>query len=217
MRHWALVESQRTSRGPRQRVVAYLGDVAEELVRGVEDAASGKPRQGDLFDEASAEWVEVDARRVRVERARSFGGAWLALQLVSELELGTFLAGELDGGREEVPWSQAAKILMVQRLLDPSSELSVAEGGYEKTALPELLGVPAERVNDDRLYRTLDRLLPAQGKLEKHLKSASVRCSGSPTICCSTTLPARSSRANASETLRPCADTAAIVAATANR
>ena len=170
LRHWALVESQRTSRGPRQRVVAYLGDVAEELRLGALQAASGKPRQGELFENVEPEWVEVDARRVRVERARSFGGAWLALQLISELELGTFLAGELDGGREEVPWSLVAQILAVQRLLDPSSELSVAEGGYEKTALPELLGVPADRVNDDRLYRTLDRLLPAKAKLEKHLK-----------------------------------------------
>jgi transposase len=169
-RHWALVESQRTPRGPRQQVVAYLGDVAQELCRGVEDVASGKPRQGELFDAASAQWVEVDARRVRVERARSFGGAWLALQLISDLGLDTFLASELDGGRGLVPWSLVAQILVVQRLLEPSSELSVAEGGYERTALSDLLGVPSERVNDDRLYRALDRLLPAKGKLEKHLK-----------------------------------------------
>lgn len=151
-------------------MVAYLGDVAQELCRGVEDAASGKPRQGELFDEASAQWVEVDVRRVRVERARSFGGSWLALQLISELELGTFLASELDGGRELISWSLVAQILVVQRLLEPSSELSVAEGGYERTALSDLLGVPAEQVNDDRLYRSLDRLLPAKAKLEKHLK-----------------------------------------------
>jgi len=48
-RHWALCESYRTERGPRQCVVAYLGDVTESLRQGLEDAASGLPRQGDLF------------------------------------------------------------------------------------------------------------------------------------------------------------------------
>src|ERR1019366_9472058 len=41
---------------------------------------------------------------------------------------------------------------------------------YEASALAELLGVPAAKVNDDRLYRTLDRLLPHKPALEKHLK-----------------------------------------------
>ena len=41
---------------------------------------------------------------------------------------------------------------------------------YESSALAELLGVPAAKVNDDRLYRTLDRLLPHKPALEKHLK-----------------------------------------------
>jgi hypothetical protein len=36
--------------------------------------------------------------------------------------------------------------------------------------LEDLLGVPAERVNDDRLYRALDRLLPHKEALEAHLK-----------------------------------------------
>jgi hypothetical protein len=63
-----------------------------------------------------------------------------------------------------------SKILAVHRLLDPSSELSIAEGGYEKTALSDLLGVPSLSINDDRLYRALDRLLPQKAALEEHLK-----------------------------------------------
>jgi transposase len=170
--HWALVESHRTPRGPRQKVVAYLGDVSEELRFGVEDVAGGKPRQGELFDSTAAQWVEVDTRRVRVERARSFGGAWLALQLLSDLGLDRFLESKMDVGFPDVPWNLTAEILVIQRLLNPSSELSIAEGGYEKTALSELLGVPVERVNDDRLYRGLDRLLEHKAALEKHLKES---------------------------------------------
>jgi len=39
--YWELVESYRTERGPRQRVVAYLGDVAEAERLGVRQAATG--------------------------------------------------------------------------------------------------------------------------------------------------------------------------------
>ncbi len=56
------------------------------------------------------------------------------------------------------------------RLVDSSSELHLAEHGYEANALAELLGVPAAKVNDDRLYRALDQLLPHKQTLEKHLK-----------------------------------------------
>lgn len=171
-RHWAIVESRRTARGPRQQVVAYLGDVSDELALGVEDAASGNPRQGELFHPVQPDWVEIDTRRVRVEHARSFGGSWLALKLLSELGLDKFLESKMDQGRAEVPWNLTAQILVVQRLLCPSSELSIAEGGFEKTALSELLGVPVERVNDDRLYRGLDRLLDHKVALEKHLKES---------------------------------------------
>ncbi len=56
-------------------------------------------------------------------------------------------------------------------LLDPSSELYISEQWYPKTALAELLGVPSQRVDDNRLYRALDELLPLKEQLEEHLKS----------------------------------------------
>lgn len=59
---------------------------------------------------------------------------------------------------------------MIARLCEPSSELHIAEDWYRRTALEDLLGVAAERVNDDRLYRALDQLLPHKSALETHLK-----------------------------------------------
>jgi hypothetical protein len=63
-----------------------------------------------------------------------------------------------------------ALVLVLGRLSDASSELHLAEHGYASSALAELLGVAAAKVNDDRLYRTMDRLLPHKPALEKHLK-----------------------------------------------
>jgi transposase len=51
------------------------------------------------------------------------------------------------------------------------SALHIAEHLYKNTALAELLGVPAERINDDRLYRVLDRVLFHKDALQVFLKN----------------------------------------------
>ena len=68
------------------------------------------------------------------------------------------------------PWPAIAAILVIARLCEPASELHIAEDRYRRTALDDLLGAPAERVDDDRLYRALDRLPPHKQALETHLK-----------------------------------------------
>ena len=60
---------------------------------------------------------------------------------------------------------------MIARLLEPSSEPYLAEQWYSKTALPDLLGVPGQHIDDNRRYRTLDQFLPHKEALEIHLKN----------------------------------------------
>lgn len=176
--YWALVESYRTDRGPRQRVVAYLGQLKDTKRRGVKRAAEGNNRspfqQLQLFDheeKLEPEWVEVDTAHVRVENQLDFGGPWLALKLIRKLKLDEFFESIMPRGREAVPWSRMAMLLAISRLCNPSSELHIAEHYYAKSAMPELLGIPSEKVYDERLYRALDKLLPHKEALEKHLKN----------------------------------------------
>jgi transposase len=63
-----------------------------------------------------------------------------------------------------------AMTLILMRLCEPSSELRIAEHLYERSTLCDLLGIPADKVNDDRLYRALDKLLPHKNAMEKYLK-----------------------------------------------
>ena len=63
-----------------------------------------------------------------------------------------------------------ACILSLARFCSSSSELQIAEFWCGKTALEDLLGVAAEQVNDDRLYRALDALLPHKDGLFRHFQ-----------------------------------------------
>jgi hypothetical protein len=170
--YWQLIESRRTERGPRQRVVAYLSDLEEAYRLGTAAAATGNgPYQESLLAEAvKRAWVEVDVSRLRVERVVDFGAYWLGMQIMAKLGLTEFLAELLEEGREKVPWSAMAMVLVLMRLVDPSSELRIAEHLFERSALVDLLGIPASKVNDDRLYRALDRLRPHKPALVKYLK-----------------------------------------------
>ena len=180
--YWALVESHRTARGPRHRVVSYLGELTATERKEWAALAEGFPRprpcaswQGMLFEGLPAEplpqRVRVDLSGVRVERPREFGAVWLGLQLWRKLGLDRKLEELLPAGQEEIAWATVVALLVVARFCDPSSELHIADTWYRGTALEDLLGVPIEKVNSERLYRAMDRLLPLKAELEKHLRN----------------------------------------------
>lgn len=105
-----------------------------------------------------------------MERCLEFGGPWLAVQLLEQLGLSCGLKGVVTDGRQEIPWAVLAMVLVIGRFCDPSSEMYIAEHLYKRTDLYDLLGVPAEKVNDDRLYRAQDKLLPHKATIERYLK-----------------------------------------------
>jgi transposase len=170
--YWYLVESYRTASGPRQRTVAYLGDLDEAGRLGIKALAEGT-QEGEtgLFPSLLPRYVEVDHGLVRVENIRDFGGYWLGLELMRRLGLDGFLRQVLPVGRETIGWDAMVKLLVLCRLIDPSSELYIAEHLYERSGLQYLLGVPASAVDDNRLYRALDHVLPYKEALETHLKT----------------------------------------------
>ncbi|MGH7375785.1 MAG: DUF4277 domain-containing protein, partial [Candidatus Rokuibacteriota bacterium] len=164
-RYWRLVRSVRVGRQVVQQTVAHLGELdaqgrarAQALAR----AITGDRGQPDLFVTADAadEAIPVRLTRIRLERGRAFGDVWLGWTLWRALRLDEVLTRLLPEGREAVPWATMVAVLVLARLSEPSSELHIAETWYRGTALEDLLGLPAPRVNDDRLYRALDRLLP---------------------------------------------------------
>jgi transposase len=180
--YWVLVESYRTPRGSRHRIVAYLGELSRGEASGwaqLGRTLSGKRRtrpEPSLFDPPhydepdDDEPVLVKLKDIHLEPLRGFGDVWLAWGLWRLLELDVVLERIMPRGREEIPWAQMAAILTIARLCEPSSELHIEDTWYRGTALDDLLGIPAEKVHTDRLYAGLDHLLPHKDDLERHLR-----------------------------------------------
>ena len=179
--YWSLVETVRTADGPRQRSLCYLGELnSSAQARWLKTVEvfneQGESRQLKLFPSDveppanDPNVARVILNKVRLERTRQFGACWLGLQLWKQLGLDNFFEGSVDGDRAEVPWSQIAAVLAINRLCAPGSELKIEERWYPSTALDDLLEIAEGKLNDTRLYRCLDKLLPEKTRLEQHLK-----------------------------------------------
>jgi transposase len=172
--YWRLVRSVRRNGKVVQETVAHLGELDAEgraKAKALARQITGRGEQRELFEESGRGEATVAVRldRIRLERGRSFGDVWLAWRLWRALRLDVLCEELLPRGRERVPWSVMAAVLVIARLCEPASELHLAEDWYRRTALEDLLGLPSERLNEDRLYRALDRLLPHKVALEQHL------------------------------------------------
>ena len=133
--YWSLVESIRSVRGPRQRIVATIGKLPgldrEERIgwEEINRILAGKPRpKPQLFEqeEEPPSWATVDISRVTVERLRHFGDVYPGLLLWHKLGFTDFCKEHMAEGREEISWSVMTCILVLARFCAPSSELQIA-------------------------------------------------------------------------------------------
>jgi hypothetical protein len=180
--YYALVESVRTEAGPRQQVVAYLGELNHDQQRRWQRTVVFYNRQGEarpltLFPDDEHVPLPDDPNVVRIRldkvgwtNGRRFGDVWLARWLWSYVGLDAIVARHLPQGQETVRPADVVAIEVINRLCAPCSEFALAEHWYASTGLDDLLGVPDSAVTKDRLYRTLDRLLAAQDAIENDLE-----------------------------------------------
>ena len=174
-RYWRLVRSLRRNGKVVQETVAQLGELDAEgrlYAKALARRITGWPDQYELFEERPGpeRTIAVRLDRVRLERTRRFGDVWLSWTLWRALGLDRLCADLMPEGRAEIPWPTVSAVLVMSRLCEPSSELHIAEDFYRTTALEDMLDLPSEQVNDDRLYRALDRLLPHKRAIEEHLQ-----------------------------------------------
>ena len=172
-RYFSVVENRRLSSGKTaQRTVLYLGEVNDKQEAAwrktleVFDEDQQSSRNLSLFpDDRPVPADVIDSLQVKLSglqlrRPRTFGDCWLACETWKQLELDRFWQQHLPEGREAVSWEKVLQLLVVNRLIDPGSELRVHRHWFVQSAMDELLAVDFAVAEKDRLYRCLD-LLPA--------------------------------------------------------
>ena len=181
--YYALVESVRTDAGPRQQIVAYLGELNHDQHRRWQRTVVFHNRQGEtqqlrLFPDDSPVALPDDPDVVRIRlssvgwtNARHFGDVSLARWLWQMLRLDEIVDRHVPQGKHTVGPADIVAIAVINRLCAPCSEFALAEHWSASTALEELLGVPDAEVTKDRLYRTLDALREAKDAIESDLKN----------------------------------------------
>jgi hypothetical protein len=172
-RYFSVVENRRTGGGSStQRQVLYLGEIndsQQEAWRQTLKVFDEDRRQYcelSLFPDdrplppGAVDAISVTLGRMQLRRPRSFGDCWLACWLWDRLQLSSFWNKQLNDQRGDVPWAKVLQLLVVNRLIDPGSELSIHRQWFLASAMDELLEVDFAAAGKDRLYRCLDRILP---------------------------------------------------------
>jgi len=187
--NYLLVESVWTPKGPRQRTICSLGPLKGRprkewllLARKVETALKGQltfeeeePEVKEILEKAQAfeaqekktpkdkddDVISIHTDKVEMEKAREAGPVHAGYEFWKKLEMDEIL--------KETGFSEKVRLLtllmVMNRLILPSSEHKMP-GWAKGTALSGILSVNLASLNDDALYRNLDKLYPKRGIIE---------------------------------------------------
>src|SRR5215471_3077770 len=187
-----LVESIQTPKGPRQRIICSLGSLepgpAEDwlgLAHKLQSALEGQESLPESSEQIQG-WVErarrknsganqpppersgsaitVEAERIDIEQAREAGPVHVGHQLWRQLGLNRIL--------QEAGLSERActltEVMTLNRLICPRSEHAMPDW-IRRTALGDILQEDFSKLQDEALYRNLDRLHPNREHIERAL------------------------------------------------
>jgi transposase len=186
--NYLLVESVQTPKGPRQRIICSLGSLepgpAEEwlgLAHKLESALKGQKSLPESSEQIQ-QWVEkarkknrgmedrsgpmiaVAAGEIEVEQAREAGPVHVGHQLWNQLGLDSILR---EAGLSERACT-LTEVMTLNRLICPRSEHAMPDW-IRRTALGDILQEDFSKLQDEALYRNLDRLHPNREHIERKL------------------------------------------------
>jgi transposase len=180
-----LVESIQTPKGPRQRIICSLGSLEPAPVEtwlGVahklEAALQGQPSLpgatpiDTLVEQAKrgtrrarlGATLEVEADRVAMEESREAGPVHVGHQMWQQLRIDQILRRAGLSARACV----LTEAMTLNRLIAPLSEHAMPDW-MRRTAVSDLLRADFSALDDDVLYRNLDRLHPKRELIEREL------------------------------------------------
>ena len=187
--NYLLVESVQTPKGPRQRVICSLGNLAPapreewlalahkleaslrgQLALGASQAdidkivAKARRTKKRTYFVNPSSIIEVDSDRVDVEQAREAGPVHVGHQIWRQLKLDNILRHAELSERARI----VTEAMTLNRLIYPLSEHAMPDW-IRRTALSDILNEDFSKLEDESLYRNLDRLYPKRELIEREL------------------------------------------------
>jgi len=187
--NYLLVESVQTPKGPRQRTICSLGNLepapqeewlalAHRLEASLQGQLSMGASQVDINEivAKARRWkrrthfvdpgsvIEVDSDRVDIEEAREAGPVHVGHQIWRQLGIDDILRHARLSERART----VTEAMTLNRLIYPLSEHAMPEW-IRRTALGDILKEDFSKLEDESLYRNLDRLHPNRELIEREL------------------------------------------------
>src|SRR2546425_94244 len=185
--NYLLVESVQTPDGPRQRTICSLGSLEpapaedwlalahklEAALHGQESLPDSPPeieqrseqaRNGKKRAVPSVSAITVDPDRITMEEAREAGPVHAGHQMWRQLGIEAILQGAGLSERAR----RLTEAMTLNRLIYPLSEHAMPDW-VRRTALGDILSEDFSKLDDDALYRNLDRLHPNREYIEREL------------------------------------------------
>ncbi len=184
-----LVESVQTPKGPRQRAICSLGSLAPAprvqwlaLAHKLQSTLQGQiPLETAQIDTLvqtrrrrqerraklsvhSSSLIEVDADRVDIEQAREAGPVHVGHQTWRQLGLDAILSRAGLSKRACI----LSEAMVLNRLIFPLSEHAMTNW-IRRTAMGDIVEADFSALNENALYRNLDRLHPNREQIEREL------------------------------------------------
>ena len=189
-----LVESLLTAKGPRQRTICSLGSLQPApheqwlaLAHKMESALQGqlslsgpqaptelvlaRARKGRRQRQklatvyrSTGSLVLIDTDRIDTEEHREAGTVHVGHQIWRQLDMDTILS-RAGLSKRACTLSEA---MTLNRLIFPLSEHAMADW-IRRTAMADILGEDFSELNEDALYRNLDKLHPNREQIEREL------------------------------------------------
>jgi len=190
-----LVESYRTPKGPRQRILLNLGrlDLEPEDLKILADRIEGILRgqnpillppqeietmaqnfasilrqtriQNTPPSEPKQNWQRVDIESLKSEDVRTVGTEVVGAWAYEKLQMTDILK---NCGFSEADIDRA-KVLIVGKLIHPASERETYQWFKQRSALDEVMNIKAKNISLSSLYRTSDKLVDNKEAIEQTL------------------------------------------------
>jgi len=200
-----LVESVRTEKGPRQHILLSLDPFDldkkywKQLAKRIEELLNGQKRilhlddhiealaqhyaklliskkmaEKNEFTENEADFHMVDVNAISSTEGKSVGPEHVGVQAM--VQLGFFkLFKELGFNKTTM---ELATLLIVGRLIHPSSEWELKRFAEEESGLDDILGTDFSRISKHALYNTSDILFEHKEQIEQFIREYSKQLLG---------------------------------------